>query len=260
MDGALTAIFQQTNALVLVAAGVFTRMAAVVFLLPGLGERGLPMRVRIGGALALTALLAPVIVALEGQAPETGIGLGLLVLAEALVGLIIGLGIRFLIFALQTAGMVAAQNLSVAQMFGSGVAPEPEPTIATLLSVTGIVLVLAAGLHVQIVAAMVALYDVFPFGTFPGGEAMAEWGVLRFAEAFALGVTLAAPFVVIGFAYNLALGALSRAMPQLLVAMIGAPFLLWIGFVAFYQVAPSIFDAWQLRADRVLFDPIGGFE
>ena len=52
-----------------------------------------------------------------------------------------------LVFVLQTAGMVAAQHISIAQMFGAGVAPEPEPTIATLLSMGGVVLMMMAGLH-----------------------------------------------------------------------------------------------------------------
>ncbi|MEM7424409.1 MAG: flagellar biosynthetic protein FliR, partial [Pseudomonadota bacterium] len=138
MEGALTALFQQTNALVLVAVGVFTRVSAVMFFLPGIGERSVPMRVRLAIALSIAVLLSPVIVALEPRSPETVAALASMLGAEALCGLLIGFAFRITIFALQTAGTIAAQHLSVAQMFGAGVAPEPEPTIATMLGMAGI--------------------------------------------------------------------------------------------------------------------------
>ena len=53
MEGILSAIFTEANEIVLVAMGVFARVGAVAFLLPGLGERGLSLRLRLGGALAL---------------------------------------------------------------------------------------------------------------------------------------------------------------------------------------------------------------
>lgn len=257
MEAILSAIFQQSDAAVLVAMGVFVRVGAVAFLIPGLGERGLSMRVRLGGALALTALLSPMIVPLVDKAPETVPALFFMIAAEALSGLIIGFAFRLLVFVLQIAGMVAAQHLSVAQMFGAGVAPEPEPTIATMLALGGIAIAMMAGMHVHAVTALAALYDVLPFGAFPDSGSIAEWATLRMSETFSLGVSLAAPFVAIGFAYNVALGALNRAMPQLLVAVVGVPFLLWIGMVALHHVLPSIFDTWFESMDNVFIDPLG---
>lgn len=258
MENILSALFQQANEVVLVAVGVFARVGAVAFLLPGLGERGLSLRLRLGGALALTALMTPMIASFAVLSPEMPVDLFVMLAAEVTAGLIIGFCFRLLVFALQIAGMVAAQHLSVTQMFGAGVAPEPEPTIATLLAMGGIVLCMMAGLHVQALTSLVVLYDVLPFGQFPNGAELGVWAQERMSETFALGVSLAAPFVAIGFAYNIALGALNRAMPQLLVAVVGIPFLLWIGMVALYHVMPSIFDEWFSHLDKVFLDPLGG--
>ena len=257
METILSAIFESSNEVVLVAAGIFMRVSAVAFLLPGLGERGISLRVRLGGALALTALLAPLVTTLQPLAPTTAPALVQMLAAEATVGLIIGFSFRVLVFMLQIAGMVAAQHLSVAQMFGAGVAPEPEPTIATLLALGGITMALMAGLHVQIVATLAALYDILPFGQFPDPSSVGSWASTRMAETFGLGISLAAPFVAIGFAYNIALGALNRAMPQLLVAIVGVPFLLWVGMVSLRLVLPSLFDVWFQHLDRTFIDPLG---
>lgn len=258
MEAALAAIFQVTNEGILVAAGVFSRVGAVLFLLPGLGERAVPMRLKLAAALMITMLLSPLIGPLVPLTPETPVALAVMLAAEAVNGLIIGFSFRLLVWALQTAGMVAAQHISIAQMFGAGVSLDPEPTIATLLAMGGIVLMMMAGLHVQLVAILVELYDVLPFGRFPPAGDLADWAVQRVTEVFALGLSLAAPFVVIGFAYNIALGALNRAMPQLLVALVGVPFIIWLGIVVLYHILPTLYTRWGQSLNAVLIDPLGG--
>ncbi len=256
MDAALTAIFAQANELVFVAMGVFTRIGAAAFLVPGLGERSLSVRVRLGGALAIAVLLAPMLKPMIPLAPGTPSALAVMLASEATIGVIIGLAFRFLVYALQIAGMVAAQHLSVAQMFGTGVAPEPEPTIATLLGMGGITLALMSGLHVHLVATLAGMYQVFPFGQFPSGADLADWATSRMSGTFAIGVTLAAPFVAIGFAYNLALGALNRAMPQLLVALVGVPALVWVGLVILALVLPTLMETWMGYLGQIYEDPL----
>lgn len=258
MEAALAAIFLGSEEAVLVAMAVFARVGAAVFMVPGLAERAVPVRVRLIAALGITTILSPLIAPLVDQAPATPVALAVLLMSEASIGLIIGFAFRLLIFALQTAGMIIAQHISIAQMFGAGIAPEPEPTISTLLSMGGVVLMMMAGLHVQLVTVLVGLYEVFPFGTFPLGPDVSEWAVSRVSETFALGVTLAAPFVAIGFTYNLALGALNRAMPQLLVALVGAPFLIWMGLVVLYHVIPGMFSRWDEALINVFLNPLAG--
>lgn len=253
----LAALLDQAGVLVFAAAGVFTRVAAALFLMPGFGERALPVRLRLVLALALSLLLMP-LVAADMPAPPPLSGLAMTIAAEAAAGLVIGLAFRFLVLALQIAGSLAAQNISLSQMFGAGVAPEPEPTIATLLAMGGIVLALMAGLHVHLLAVLAGLYRVLPFGIMPGAADGLEWTVARVAETFGLGVSLALPFVAIGFAYNLALGALSRAMPQLLVALVGAPLLIGLGLAVLYLSLPEMLAHWGGALDARLADPLGG--
>ncbi len=110
---ALAPLFDMAGILAFVAIGVFTRIGAALFLVPGLGERAVPVRLRLGAALALTLLLAPIIAPMVERSPTTASALGGLILAEAAAGLVIGLAFRLLVIALQIAGAIAAQNLSI---------------------------------------------------------------------------------------------------------------------------------------------------
>ncbi|MEL6767252.1 MAG: flagellar biosynthetic protein FliR [Pseudomonadota bacterium] len=254
----LAGLFGAAPAFIVAAAGVFARVGAVLAVLPGLGERGIPLRVRLGVAVAIAWLLTPLIVGFAANVPFGPLSLLLLLLAEAAAGLLIGIAFRFLVWALQIAGTIASQSISISHIFGNPLAGEAEPSLATFLSMGGIALMLAAGLHVDVVAALARLYAVLPFGLGLAGPAAAEWSTARVGETFALGLGLAAPFVLAGFAYNLTLGALSRAMPQLLVALVGVPLLVGLGFVVLWLSLPDMMARWEEARAAVARDPLGG--
>ncbi len=77
----------------------------------------------------------------------------------------------------------------------------------------------------------------------------------RVTDAFGLAVSLAAPFAVASFAYNLALGAINRAMPQLMVAFVGAPAITAGALLLLWIAAPDMLFHWADRLDAVLADP-----
>lgn len=255
--------FSEAEIYALVA--VFTRIAAVSALLPGFGEQMLPARVKLAAALAFTAIVWPAVAPgidmsgamLLGETSIPPFLLGRLLLAEAASGLALGLAIRFMLFALQLAGSMAAQATAVAQIFGAGATPDPMPAIGNLLVLAGIALALAFGLHIKAVAAMIGSYQVLPFGVFPVAGDLAAWGVGRGAEMFGLGFTLAAPFIVASLVYNVALGAINRAMPQLMVAFVGAPAITAGALFFLLLAAPVGLLHWSGRLDEILASPFG---
>ncbi|RED12776.1 flagellar biosynthetic protein FliR [Pontivivens insulae] len=230
---------------------VFARVAAIAALLPGFGGQGIPARVRIAVALSFTMITAPLI-----PMPQLSISLAVLG-AEIAVGVLIGLGLRLLVMALQFAGSIAAQSTSIAQILGAGATPDPLPAMGNILVLAGITLALAAGLHLRVVEAIVLSYRFVPAGIMPGGDAVAEWGLSHVARAFQLGFTLSAPFLVAGLAYNLALGAINRAMPQLMVAFVGAPAITGGGIALLMLSAPALLTAWHEVLQDQLTAPLG---
>ena len=155
-----------------------------------------------------------------------------------------------MVIALQLAGSIAAQSTALAQIFGAGVTPDPMPAIGNILMLAGITLAVASGLHVKAAIAMARSYEILPMGLPVPAADVAAWGTARVAQAFALGFSLAAPFVIAGFAYNLALGAINRAMPQLMVAFIGAPAITAGGLLILMLAAPVILHFWERGSTR----------
>lgn len=228
---------------------VFIRVGATLSLLPAFGEQSIPARVRLALGLLFTIVVAPAVatpVTLSATA----------ILAEAVIGLLIGAGFRIFVLVLQTAGAIAAQATSLSQLFGGG-GVEPQPAIGHLLVVAGLALAATMGLHVRAAEALILSYEVLPQGRLPTASDAASWGLGRIGTGFSLAFALAMPFVIGGLIYNAALGAINRAMPTLMVAFIGAPALTAGGLVLLAMTAPSMLAVWVQAFDSWLSNPFG---
>lgn len=230
---------------------VFIRVGAAMSLLPAFGEQAVPQRVKLVIALALSAVVAP---AVGTTMPPVGTNTAVSILTEVLAGLLIGIGLRFFIHALQTAAAIIAQSTTLSQLF-AGTGPDPQPAFGNLFVMAGLALAMKAGLHVHVAELLISSYATLPAGRIPVAADSANWGLFQVARTFSLAFTLAAPFVLASFIYNLAIGVINKAMPALMVSFIGAPALaagslllmavvtplalgVWIGALSDYAAAP----------------------
>jgi flagellar biosynthetic protein FliR len=235
---------------------VFCRVGATVALLPGFGEISLPQRVKLAAAVAFTLIVWPAVAPVATLGDQDMTHVGVVFVCETVAGVLIGLSVRLLLMALQTAGTIAGQAVAISQMFGESLTAEMMPVFANLLTLAGVALAFALGLPVYAAAALIGSYDVIPFGALPGAADLTDWGVGRIADAFAVAAALSAPFVVLSFAYNIALGAINRAMPTLMVAMVGAPAITAGAILLMMLAAPTMLTVWSDMMIRVMADPL----
>jgi flagellar biosynthesis protein FliR len=235
-------------------AMVFLRVAALVSLLPAFGDRSVPARVKLGLSVAFTMIVAPAIPAIP--APESVIAMAGFAASEVGIGLALGFGIRVFVLVLQTAGSIAAQSTSLSQILG-GAGVEPVPAIGFVLVAGGMALAVMAGLHMRAAAFLIASYDLLPFATVPDGGQMSQWGLRQVSQGFSLAFLLAAPFVIASVIYNLTLGVINRAMPQLMVAFVGAPVITFGGLFLLFISAPTMLAVWEDALAMFLQNPTG---
>ncbi|WP_441347485.1 flagellar biosynthetic protein FliR [Shimia sp. MMG029] len=255
MENAL-AVLNITEAMLWHGFLVFLRIGAAVSVFPAFGEQSVPPRIKLGVALAFTAIVAPAVPVFESVPPSMG-AVARYTVTEVLIGLLIGVSVRMFIFALQTAGTIAGQSTSLAQLLG-GASGEPLPAIGNVLVLGGFALAVTMGLHVYLARYLIGSYMLFPAGVFPAREIMTEWGVPQVSSAFGMAFRLAAPFVIISAIYNLMLGVINRAMPQLMVAFVGAPLITAGGLFLLFLVAPALLTLWWGALQGFMINPIEG--
>lgn len=251
----LAAITTLTQDVLWQAFVVMIRVGAMVSLVPAFGEQSVPARVKLGLAVAFTVIVlpaAPTAPVMDSSPLVVG-----LILAEALTGLFLGLMLRLFILALHVAGSIAAQSTSLSQLFG-GAGVDPLPAMGHVLVIGGLALATIMGLHVQIAQFMINSYSLVPMGEVIPSDMLSQAGITEISRAFALGFTLAAPFVIASLIYNVTLGIINKAMPQLMVAFVGAPAITAGGLVVLMLASPIMLSIWVEAMGMFLMDPFRG--
>lgn len=223
------------------AAGlIFARLGAMMMLMPGIGDGSVPARVRLAFAFLFALMMFPVLGGEVGPVPATNGEMFGQILREVLIGLMIGTILRTMLGALGIAGEIVSiqSTLAFSQTTNPGQA-QPSTSLSTFLTVMGVALIMAADLHHMFLAAIISSYRLFPFGgDLPVGDA-AQLAVQTTAQAFALGLQLAAPVVVFSLIFNIAAGLVGRVMPQFQIFFVATP-LLVLGSLAIFALSLGV--------------------
>nr|WP_221247836.1 flagellar biosynthetic protein FliR [Brevundimonas basaltis] len=213
---------------------IFARIGAVLLMLPGVGESYVPPRIRLSLALVVSLALWPVVSASLPALPVTLGGMAGWIIREVLVGLAIGALLRMFLTALATAGEVVALQTTLA--FAQTANPtqaSPGSTLSAFLMILGTTLIFATNTHHLFIAGLVGSYELIaPVRPLVTGDFTAM-AVRTVADAFTLGVQLAAPVLVFAIIFNVASGLVGRVMPAFQVYFAAAPLSIILGLSVF---------------------------
>jgi flagellar biosynthetic protein FliR len=229
---------------------VFARVGAFVTTMPGFGDTPAPTRVRLAFAFLMCLVVTPVVAPTLPQIPPSVGELGGDILREVLIGLAIGAILRAFLAAMATAGEVI--SLSTTLSFAQTANPteaQQNTTIATFLSLMAVVLIMATNLHHLFIAAMVRSYTLFPYGHAPPVADFAQLAIRTVADAFALGIQLAAPIIAFSLIFNIATGLVGRAMPSFQIYFAAAPLNVLLG-LSLLALSLGVMGTWWLDRYR----------
>lgn len=233
---------------------VFVRMSALTFFLPGFGEAYVPARIKLMLAISLTLLVLPMLLP-NYDPPQDPKSTLRLIITEASTGIFWGFIIRLTIFCLQIAGSMMSQAMSLAQIFGGTANMDAQPAMGHVLVISGIALFTMLGLHLTFLTFIINTYAISPLGSVLSGADITMLGSTLISRTFALAFQLAAAALTAAFLYNVVLGVINKAMPQLLVSFVGAPAITAGGLLMLYIMAPTILEVWLTFVETVISNP-----
>jgi len=217
------------------------RVLALFATAPLLAHRAIPVRIKVGLALAVTVALMPVVASPPITEVMTAQGLALLV-QNILIGLTIGFTVRVILAAFEITGeLIGLQmGLSFAGFFNPATGQAQTP-VASLLSLLALLMFVAIDGHLLLIHALAESFRLFPlaggeFATPLTFERIARFG----AEMFAIGLAIALPFLAVMLLTNVVLGVLARIAPQLNVFAVGFPLTLLVGLVVLLLLLPYL--------------------
>ena len=207
------------------AALIFSRIGAAMMLLPGFGELYVPQRFRLLLALMMAGLLTPVLAPMLPPMPASPAALAVMIFGEVVIGVFIGTLARMLVAALEMAGTIISlqTGLSAATMFNPMAEQSSSPLPSALYGMLGVVLIFVTDLHHLLLRAAVESYGLFTPGALPPVGDLTDTVTKFAAGSFRLAFEMAAPFIVVGLVFFIALGIVARLVPQLQVLFIAQP-------------------------------------
>ncbi|WP_419806630.1 flagellar biosynthetic protein FliR [Terriglobus sp.] len=207
----------------LLSGGVLTlcRLGGVVAFAPPFRGNNIPLRVRAVFVLALTWLAAPMAVN-RAQAPLELTAVG--VASECVLGLLLGIGLSFVSESLLYAGslMSISFSFSLANLLDPNSQVETD-VLSTLLNWLGVLVLLTAGLHRVMLAAVLHSFAALPLGTVAVSSSAGHALVDAASGIFFAGLQLAAPVLAAALLVEVALGLMGRLAPGLPVQMLNVP-------------------------------------
>jgi flagellar biosynthetic protein FliR len=220
----------------------FTRIGAMLTVAPVFGSLLVPVRVRLGIALVLTMVVAPVLPPMPQVDPLTASGVMILA-QQFLIGLALGFVLQ-LVF-----GVFGLVGEIISMPMGLGFASMVDPQNGVSLPILGQFYALLATLtflsfngHLMWIGVMADSFRVVPVGT-DGMTAQGVWLVAAFAgDMFSWAVRLALPVMAALLVVNVSFGVLTRAAPQLNIFSVGFPAALFLGFVLIGITLPAVLN------------------
>lgn len=230
----------------------FLRALALFSVMPVLGTRTVPVRVRIALA-AFIALAAQPSMPAAPVVPLDSPQAFLLVAQQVLIGVALGFAVRIVFAALEFAGEIIGlqMGLNFAGFFDPLTASAGTATSRFFGTTIAWLFIVVNG-HLLVIAALVDSFTAFPVGPEPfafiGATLPHRWG----AEIFSIGMWIALPMVTMLLFVNLVLGAISRVAPQINIFAIGFPITLSVGLLGMLLTLPAMNGPFVAALERVL--------
>lgn len=218
----------------------FIRIAAMVGSAPLLSESAIPARVKVGLSVMLTLIVAPSLGPMPSLATASWAALWIMG-QQILIGLALGLTMRIIFAAVQTAGeFIGLQmGLSFASFFDPSTGSNTA-VLARILNTVTLLVFIALNGHLLMIGGLLRTFEVLPIMV--GELDVNGWGVILewSSQIVVSGLLMALPVMIVLLTINLSLGILNRTAQQLSVFAVGFPISLTVGLTILAVVLPQI--------------------
>jgi len=230
----------------------FTRIAALVMMMIGLGARTIPTRIKLFLCVTLTLAIMPAI-------PPTNIGQLLSFETFLLIGqqTLIGISLGFITVMVVNTFTLAGQIIAMQSGLGFASLVDPAsgmnvPAVGQFFLILSTLLFWTMDGHLAYLQFIVASFDTMPIG----GEHFASikykeivlWGGWMFATALSLALAPLTAMLLINFSF----GIMTRAAPQLNIFAIGFPITMMAGLLIMWLTFGNFLTHFELQWQRAL--------
>lgn len=224
---------------------IFIRVTAIISVTPLFGNNAVPVRVKAALSFFLSIIMINVVDYTAVSYVGT-IGYSILVMKEAITGLIIGIGSGFCLYILNYSGHFIDMELGLSMAMEFDPTSNLQSTItANFLSHLFIIMFLMSDMHYFIIDALNESYKMIPIGG-ANIDAGLYYVIIKYiVDYFVIALRIALPIFSCVFVINIILGILAKIAPQMNMFVIGMQLKIFVGLFILYMIMgmlPGIVD------------------
>lgn len=234
---------------------IMTRVSCFVFIAPFFSTNNTPARVRVCLSFFVALLLYQVLSPTEAVIYDTVMEYAIIVIKEAVVGLLIGLGATICTSIVSFAGKIADMEtgLAMATMW--------DPATKENLSITGafyqytlMLMLIASGMYRYLLGALADTFVLIPVnGAVFRSDALVETVIRFMSDYIIIGFRIVLPIFCVMILLNSILGVLAKVSPQMNMFSVGIQLKILTGLSILFLsagmllgISEFIFDEMQM--------------
>ena len=224
-------VFNYNQAEVLSLILTMMRVSIVMFMLPVFSTNNIPVQVKAAITLVFTLGIWPHLALPGNQMPAHPFDIVIMILGEAVMGLVLGMAVNFLFMAIQAGGELLGFQMGFTMInFADPLTGNQTGITAFFLWMVSLLTFLALDGHLYMIKGLAESSKLIPpGGLFIGSKIL--WQILHLAaQLFVLALQIAAPVMVALFMVEVALGLVARTSPQIHIMEFGFPAKIGVGF------------------------------
>lgn len=224
---------------------VLTRISAIVFIVPFFGHSNVPRKVKVCISFFLS-LVVMNLVDYTAVSYDGVLGYSILIVKEAITGLLIGMGSSLAMYILSFSGHMIDMEI------GFSMAMEMDPTTrvqttitSTFLTALFMLMFILSDMHYYIIDALIDSYELIPMGKAVFSASSMQIAAKFISDYFIIGFRIILPIFSCILVLNMILGILAKVAPQMNMFVIGMQLKVFVGlFLLFVLMGflPGITD------------------
>ncbi len=209
---------------------ILIRISIILFLFPVYGSPMFPALAKAGLALLMTFILYPVVDVTPSHFPVTFVEAGVLMVSEFIIGMIIGLTIRFFFASVQMAGQVIGFQMGFSMI--NVVDPQSGDNVSIMEQIgywVAILLFLQFNGHHFVITALVESFKVIKPGVFYLRPEFVKHFLILSKDIFIVGLKIGAPVIAALLCTSACFGICAKFVPQMNIMIVAFPLKIVIG-------------------------------
>lgn len=235
----MTDLFSLVQNQVAVFFLIFIRVSGIFLLTPIYGSRNVPGHVKAAFGLMVAYILYPMLYRPDFAVPEQVIPYLFLVATEFIAGMIIGFVSSMVFTAIQMCGQILDTQIG----FGIVNVIDPQsgnqvPLVGNFLYILALIVFLSINGHHVVLGALMASFKLIPLTGVVFNAGISQFVVALMKGIFLIALQISLPILASLLLIDVALGILSRTMPQMNIFIVGVPAKIFTGIFVLSLVLP----------------------